>query len=144
MKTFVRPVDTRRAHHKRTMVMVDKWRLVRGQRLYCMASCIFLPQVIWERVFLTVVCLSILSVAGMAQERGSISGIIQHTGEGVPGHRIMLKCIELLAKPIRQDSSLSKTWILGKSSNILWEFVTPGSCTRAHQFVWPAANTVQG
>ena len=70
--------------------MVDKWRLVRGQRLYCMASCIFLPQVIWERVCLTVVCLSILSVAGMAQERGSISGIIQHTGEGVPGHRIML------------------------------------------------------
>jgi hypothetical protein len=63
------------------MVMADKLRSVRNKRLYC---------IIWQRGILTVLCLTLLSVAGMAQEQGSISGVVQLNGEGVPDHRIML------------------------------------------------------
>jgi hypothetical protein len=63
------------------MVMTDKLRPVRDKRLYC---------IIWQRGIFTVLCFTLLSVAGMAQEQGSISGIMQLNGEGIPNHRIML------------------------------------------------------
>ncbi len=70
--------------------MADKSRLVRGKRLHCIVLCIFLPKVVWQRGILTAICLTILHVAGMAQERGSISGSMLLNGEGIPDHRIML------------------------------------------------------
>jgi hypothetical protein len=61
--------------------MVDKLRSGKDKRLYYL---------IWQRGILTVLCFALLSVAGRAQERGSISGIMQLNGAGIPDHRIML------------------------------------------------------
>ena len=71
--------------------MTDKLKSGKGRCLCSVLSCRHLRKVTCWGILLLVIFLgSVWIVPGEAEEQGSISGIIQLNGQGLPEHRIML------------------------------------------------------
>ena len=71
--------------------MTDQWKSRRGRCLCSIWSCPHLLKIAcWGIALIVIFFGSVRTVPGEVEEQGSISGIVQLNGQGLPEHRIML------------------------------------------------------